>query len=214
MNIKMTKIENLEVGTLYADSNGKFFKIYQPEDAESPRDREDNIATLFTWEDWDFSIDKREISLDEFAKKQGIDVSKQFHCEDLIRAMKKNGYVVLPIYALYHGDTHYSVHDFGDRWDSGMVGVGFCKKINGTPAEESWMRGEIEKEVDEYDGWANGQTYDLAVFDEHEDFVENAGERLILKDWERNVEQMILDAGINLQPEYREAEREVSVSLR
>lgn len=214
MSIKMTKIENLEVGKLYVDNNGRFFRIYQPEEPENPRDRGDNIATLFTWEDWDVSIDKRDISLDDFAKKQGIDISKPYYCEDLIRAMKKNGYVVLPIYALYHGNAHYSVHDFNDKWDSGMVGVGFCKMINGTPAEESWMKREIEKEVEEYDGWANGQTYDIAVFDEHEDFIENSGERLILKDWERNIEQMILDAGINLQPEYREAEREVLVTLR
>lgn len=214
MSIKMTKIEDLEVGKLYVDDNGRFFKICQPEEAENPRDREDNIATLFTWEEGNDSIDKRDISLDEFAKKQGVDVSRRYSGKDLVYAMGKNGYAVLPIYALYHGDTHYSTHDFNDRYDSGVVGVGFCKMVSGTPAEEDWMKRQVEKEVEEYDGWLNGQTYDLEVFDEHENFVESSGERLILKDWERNVERMMLDAGVNLQPEYREAEREVSVTLR
>lgn len=82
-------------------------------------------------------------------------------------------------------------------------------------AEESWMKEEIEREVEEYDAFVNGQTYDIAVFDEHEHLVGNAGGRIILdRDREREIKRMILDAGIGLQPEYREAEREVSVTLK
>lgn len=209
------KVNDLETDRLYADDNGRFFRIYQVEEAPNPREDEDNVATLFTWEEDFFSIDKREISLKKFAKKQGVDVSKPFGCEDLVRAMKKNGYAALPIYALYHGDVHYSTNDFRDEWDSCPVGVGFCKMTNGTSAEESWMKEEIEREVEEYDAWANGQTYDLAVFDEHEHLIGNAGGRIILdRDREREIKRMILDAGIGLQPEYREAEREISVTLK
>lgn len=86
--------------------------------------------------------------------------------------------------------------------------------INKTPDEESWAKKRIEAEVEEYDGWINGQVYGLDVFDEHEDFLYSSGERLVLRDWEGNLKQMILDADINLQPEYREAEREVQVTLK
>lgn len=70
------KVNDLETDQLYADDNGRFFRIYQVEEAPNPREDEDNVATLFTWEEDFFSIDKREISLKKFAKKQGVDVSK------------------------------------------------------------------------------------------------------------------------------------------
>lgn len=214
MDIKMTKLEKLEVGKIYADNKNRFFEICQVEDAKNPRDEESDVATLYTWERDYESPDRVGCSLADFAREQGVDMSKPFHFKDLICAMERSGYVVLPIYALYHGCIHYSTHDFDDRWDSGVVGVGFIKKINGSAAEESWMRKVIEQEVEEYDGWANGQTYDLPVFDEHEDPVGYAGERIILDDWEKNIREMIVDAGVNLQPEYREAEKEVMVILK
>lgn len=75
---------------------------------ESPRENEGNIATLFTWEKENVSIDCSDETIASFVERQGVDTFKRFGYEDIIRAMEKNGYVVLPIYTLYHGCTHYS----------------------------------------------------------------------------------------------------------
>lgn len=215
MKNNMVKLEDLELDTIYKDNNGRFFRLFYDEYSESPR-LDDNVATVLTWERDYNSPDENNDTFEEFAEKHGVDVSKGCNLDSVMEAMRKEGYYVVPVYALHHGVAHYSINDFNDPWDSGVVGVAFCKKQEGLPDNDDYLRKIIDREVKTYDAWVNGEIYGIVRLDKTEDVIDETTEWVILDDDNRTetFKDMLSTIGIDIQDEYQLATREVSVSLK
>lgn len=225
MKNNMVKLDDLELDTIYKDNSGRFFKFFYDDSTDSPRN-DTNVATILTWErDYD-SPDENDDTFEKFAEKHGVDVSQEYNLDpvmDAMRkldsvmdAMRKEGYYVVPVYALHHGVSHYSTNDFNDPWDSGVVGVAFCKKQEGLPDNDDYLRKIIDREVKMYDAWVNGEIYGVARLDKTEDIVDETTEWVILDDDNRTetFKDMLSTIGIDIQDEYQPAIRKVSVILK
>ena len=212
---KTIKLEDLEVETIYKDNNGHFFKLFYDEYSDSPR-LDDNVATILTWERDYSSPDENHDTFKEFAEKHGVDVSHEWNLDSVMEAMRKEGYYVVPVYALYHGVSHYSINDFNDPWDSGVAGVAFCKKQEGLPDNDDYLRKIIDREVKMYDAWVNGEIYEAVRLDKTGDIVDEITGWVILDGDDRIkiFKEMLSTIGIDIQDEYQLATREVSVSLK
>ena len=219
MKNNAVKLEDLEIGTIYKDNRNHFFKLFYDEYSDSPRSSQsefsENIATILTWEDDYDSPDENDDTFEGFAEKHGVDISKPWNLDSVMEAMRKEGYYVVPVYALHHGVSHYSIYDFHDRWDSCVVGVAFCKKQKGLPDNDDYFRKVIDREVKEYDAWLNGEIYGITLLSPKEETLDESwgymepeeGRAEMLKD-------MLCCVGINIQDEYQPAVREVSVVLK
>ena len=215
MKNNMVKLDELELDTIYKDNSGHFFKLFYDEYSESPR-LDDNVATILTWERNYNSPDENDDTFEEFAEKHGVDVSQEWNLDSVMGAMRKEGYYVVPVYALHHGVSHYSIDDFNDPWDSGVVGVAFCKKQEGLPDDDDYLRRIIDREVKTYDAWVNGEIYGVVRLDKTEDIVDETTEWVIL-DGDNKTEifkDMLSTIGIDIQDEYQPAVRKKSVILK
>lgn len=214
MKNNMVKLEDLELDTIYKDNSGLFFRLFYDKYSESPR-LDDNVATILTWErDYD-SPDENNDTFEEFAEKHGVDVSKKWDLDSVMEAMRKEGYYVVPVYALHHGVSHYSISDFNDPWDSGVVGVAFCKKQEGLPGNDDYLRTIIDEEVKEYDAWVNGEVYGIALLSQYETVLyESDGYIMQHENRTETLKNMLSVVGINIQDEYQPAIRVVSVFLK
>ena len=214
MKNNMVKLEDLELNTIYKDIHGQFFKLFYDDNTDSPRNGT-NVATILTWErDYD-SPDENNDTFEEFAEKHGVDVSKGCNLDSVMDAMREEGYYVVPVYALHHGVSHYSIDDFNDQWDSGVVGVAFCKKQEGLPDNDEYLRMIIDREVKTYDAWVNGEIYGVARLDKTEDVLDETTEWTILDDDKTETfKDMLSTIGIDIQDEYQPATRKVSVILK
>ena len=214
MKNNMVKIEDLEVDTIYKDNSGHFFKLFYDEYSESPR-LCDNVATILTWERNYNSPDENGDTFEEFAEKHGVDVSQEWNLDSVMDAMREEGYYVVPVYALHHGVSHYSTHDFHDPWDSGVVGVAFCKKQEGLYDNDDYLRGIIDQEIKEYDAWVNGEIYGIALLSQDGTVLdESAGYMMSYENKIEALKDMLSDVGVDIQDEYQTAVRETSVTLK
>lgn len=214
MKNNMVKLEDLEVDTIYKDNSGHFFKLFYDEYSESPR-LCDNVATILTWERNYNSPDENDCTFEEFAEKHGVDVSKEWNLDSVMDAMREEGYYVVPVYALHHGVSHYSTHDFHDPWDSGVVGVAFCKKQKGLYDNDDYLRGIIDQEIKEYDTWVNGEIYGIALLGQDAAVLDtSAGYMMPYENRNEVLKDMLYSVGVDIQDEYQLATREVSVSLK
>ena len=215
MKNNMVKLEDLELNTIYKDIHGQLFKFFYDDSTDSPRN-DTNIATVLTWErDYD-SPDENNDTFEELAEKHGVDTSKKWDLDSIMEAMRKEGYYVVPVYALHHGVSHYSIDDFKDPWDSGVVGIAFCKKQEGLPDNDNYLRRIIDREVKTYDAWVNGEIYGVVRLDKTEDIVDETTEWVILDGDNRTeiYKDMLSTIGIDIQDEYQPAVRKVSVILK
>lgn len=214
MKNNMVKLDNLELDTIYKDNNGRFFKLFYDEYSESPR-LDDNVATILTWERDYSSPDENNDTFEEFAEKHGVDVSKEWDLDSVMDAMREEGYYVVPVYALHHGVAHYSINDFNDPWDSGVVGVAFCKKQEGLPDNDDYLRKIIDREVKTYDAWVNGKIYGIVRLGQDETVLdESAGYMMPYENRIEVLKDMLSSVGVDIQDEYQLAIREVFVSLK
>lgn len=214
MKNNTTKLDKLEVDTIYKDNGGHFFKLFYDEYSDSPR-LDDNVATILTWERNYSSPDENNDTFEEFAEKHGVDVSKEWDLDSVMDAMREEGYYVVPVYALHHGVSHYSIYDFHDRWDSGVVGVAFCKKQKGLPDNDDYLRMIIDREVKMYDAWANGEICGIALLSQNEKVLDESAGYLMLDDNRtETLKDMLFAVGVDIQDEYQLATREVSVVLK
>lgn len=214
MKNNTTKLDELEVDTIYKDNSGRFFKLFYDECSDSPR-LDDNIATILTWERDYPSPDENNDTFEEFAEKHGVDVSKEWDLDSVMDVMREEGYYVVPVYALHHGISHYSIYDFHDQWDSGVVGIAFCKKQKGLPHNNDYLRMIIDREVKMYDAWANGEIYGIALLSQDETVLdESTGYMMQYENRAETLKDMLSSVGVNIQNEYQPATRKVSVILK
>ena len=130
-------------------------------------------------------------------------------------AMRKEGYCVVPVYALHHGVSHYSSHDFHDPWDYGVVGIAFCKKQKGLYDNDDLLRRIIEDEIKEYDAWVNGEVYGIMLLDKNEGVLDQTTNWVMLDEEKTDtLKNMLLSVEVDIQDEYQKAVRETSVTLK
>ena len=223
MKNNMVKLDDLELDTIYKDNSGRFFKLFYDEYSESPR-LDDNVATILTWERDYNSPDENDDTFEEFAEKHGVDVSPEWNLDaeafnkvldSVMEAMRKEGYYVVPVYALHHGVSHYSIDDFNDPWDSGVVGVAFCKKQKGLPDNDDYLRAIIDQEIKEYDAWFNGEIYGIDLLGQDETVLDSStGYMMPYENRIETLKDMLSSVGVDIQDEYQLATREVFVSLK
>lgn len=214
MKSNTVKLDELEINTIYKDNSGHFFKLFYDEYSESPR-LCDNVATILTWERNYNSPDENGDTFEEFAEKHGVDVSQEWNLNSVMEAMREEEYYVIPVYALHHGVSHYSTHDFHDPWDSGAVGIAFCKKQKGLPDNNDYLRMIIDQEIKAYDAWVNGEVYGIMLFDKNEDVLDvSSGYIIPYENRTEAIKDMLSSVGVNIQDEYQLATKEVIVSLK
>ena len=214
MKNNTVKLDDLELDTIYKDEHGQFFKFFYDDSTDSPRN-DTNVATILTWErDYD-SPDENNDTFEEFAEKHGVNVSKKWDLDSVMEAMRKEGYYVIPVYALHHGVSHYSIDDFNDPWDSGVAGIAFCKKQKGLPDNDEYLRMIIDQEIKEYDAWVNGEIYGIDLLGQDETVLdESVGYMMPYENRIEVLKDMLSSVGVDIQDEYQLATREVSVSLK
>lgn len=89
-------------------------------------------------------------------------------------ALLKQKIVIKPLYRLEHSDVAYSTSDFGDRWDSGLVGLAYAapddvERWSGgawslsKPADRANIELMLDAEVEVYSCWANGDGFRIEV---------------------------------------------------
>ena len=214
MKNNMVKLEDLEVDTIYKDNSGHFFKLFYDKYSESPR-LNDNVATNHTWERNYNAPDENDDTFKEFAKKHGVDIFHEWNMDSVMDAMRKEGYCVVPVYALHHGVSHYSSYDFHDPWDSGVVGIAFCKKQKGLYDNDDLLRRIIEDEIKEYDAWVNGEVYGIMLLDKNEGVLGQTTNWVMLDEEKTDtLKNMLLSLEVDIQDEYQKAVRETSVTLK
>lgn len=214
MKNNTVKLDDLELDTIYKDSSGRFFKLFYDEYSESPR-LDDNVATILTWERNYNSPDENDDTFEEFAEKHGVDVSQEWNLDSVMDAMREEGYYVIPVYALHHGVSHYSTHDFHDPWDSGVAGIAFCKKQKGLPDNDDYLRTIIDQEIEVYDAWVNGEIYGIDLLSQSGAVLDSsAGYMMPYENRIETIKDMLSAVGVDIQDEYQLATREVFVSLK
>ena len=198
---ELVDIDNLKVEKDYIDDNGKIFDIYYDEGDESPRKMYDNAATIVILRGKYESPDEITDELEEIADEHDISLSKDCDLNALISALQEAGYYAVPVYILDHGNVHYSTHDFGDKWDSGMAGVAYAKKSG---ADEKKLQKMIDDELAEYETWANGNVYGISVRNEDGEVVDGEG-GFYLSDnttWEDLIKEMLDAVEVKIQDKY------------
>ena len=198
---ELVDIDNLKVEKDYIDDNGKIFDIYYDEGDESPRKMYDNDTTIVILRGKYESPDEITDELEEIADEHDISLSKDCDLNALISALQEAGYYAVPVYILDHGNVHYSTHDFGDKWDSGMAGVAYAKKSG---ADEKRLQKMIDAELAEYETWANGNVYGISVRNEDGEVVDGEG-GFYLSDnttWEDLIKEMLDAVEVKIQDKY------------
>ena len=204
MNImeQKTKMDDIEVGTIYKDSDRKFFKIDYASSEDSPRWIKE--MNFYTWLRGYKSPDPCSKTFQEFCEEfEAKDAS------DLFEKMREKGYYARPVYVLIHSSIHYSLKPFNDRWDSGLGGVIFRER-NGNISDEEEMLDDIaQNEVSEYDAWANGEIYVAEQLDDEaapeafsSPFFARSGE-----EWSECLKEAIKSIGIKDQDCYDKAKQ-------
>lgn len=206
MNNNIVKMNALEEGVVYKDDKGQFFRIFREENAESPR-KWDNVFTLLTWERSYKSPDENDMTLREFAEAHGVNTKKDWGLSTIIDKMNDGGYAAWPIYGLYHGGTHYSLHDFNDRWDSGCVGIAFVERDNPylKNLNDAELKTIAQREMEEYDAWVQGDVWGIALLSSHNEWLDSFSGYLATKDWVGVLRDMMSAVGVVIQDEYKVA---------
>lgn len=96
------------------------------------------------------------------------------------RQLRSDVRIALPIYLYDHSGITISHGDFGDRWDSGCVGVHY---ITHEAAAREWLEGvtdeQLEKvleyELEAYDHYLQGNVWCFMIEDEDGDVVDSCG---------------------------------------
>ena len=214
MKNNTVKLDELEFDTIYKDNEGRFFKIFLDEYSDFSV-FDGDIVTILTWERDYLSPDENDDTPEEFAEKHGVDISHAWGLDDLINAMKEEGYYAVPVYALHHGAvSHYSIYDFHDQWDSGAVGIAFCKRQEGLLDNDDYLETIIDRRVKIYDAWVSGEIYGISRLSQDETVLdESFGYMMLDNNTTETLKEMLSAVGIDIQDEYQTATRKLSVSL-
>lgn len=144
--------------TEYKLPSGNVLTISNDDHAASPREMGDMLGTMVCFH--------RRYELGD-NDKHSYKSSDFEGWGELLKAIKRDHkpLAILPLYLLDHSGLSISTRDFGDTWDSGMVGFIFVQKKDKV---NLWGKHRLtqkkaldilESEVKEYDAYLRGHTY-------------------------------------------------------
>ena len=165
----------------FALEGGRYVSIERDEYPSNPRRFYDNLSTCYTWSRSYFSIDDCPYAdaQDFVSDVLGSEVADRLETmQDVLHALREEGYVAKGIYRFEHGDARYAVADenpFNDPWDSGAVGFAFVspEKLMEEGLEPEDAVGIMEAEMAEYTAWANGDVWSVTLYDESGEDLES-----------------------------------------
>jgi len=156
-------------------------EIEQDTDSENPRTSWDNVTTMVCFHKRYNLGDKHNYKSDNF---DSWDEMKEQILLDY------NVLMIRPLYLFDHSGITISTKDFGDRWDSGMVGFIFIEEKNwksmmgeDMDRSEDRLQRIIDSDVETYDSYLRGDVYRYEVYEveecnlghTHRTFVEGCG---------------------------------------
>ena len=103
----------------------------------------------------------------------GMNRDIDIHDQDQLEELKKE-YFIYPLYAYIHSGVSLSINNeiypFNDRWDSGQIGLAFCKKdINADPDPIKLLQGLIT----EWNYYLSGAVYGYQITDPNGDDLDS-----------------------------------------
>lgn len=150
--------------TEYKLPGNRVLTIHNDEHADSPRDMGDMLGTMVCLHPR-YDLGDKDKHDYRFADYVGRGIGA------LLKDIKRNEkpLVILPLYLLDHSGLSISTGDFGDSWDSGMVGFIYVTRKD---KENLWGKTRLTKkrmyeilksEVEEYDAYLRGHTYGFTI---------------------------------------------------
>lgn len=168
--------------------NGKTLKIYTDEDSDDPRSW-DNACTMVCFHKrYDLGDKNHEYKWENYSSWQELEEAINEHERPL---------VIKPLYLLDHSGITISTSDFGDPWDSGMVGFAFISNkhvdetgltINNDETFSDYRKRlseVIDAEVETYDQYIRGNVYAFQLEDENGNTIDSCG-GFYGNDWKAN----------------------------
>lgn len=142
-------------------------EVFRDEDAENPR-KSDNLGKMVCWHRLYNLGDKH-----EYEDPQAFLESEEY----------KDAFVILPVYLYDHSGITMSNTDFGDRWDSGLVGYIFITKEKaqnefGGALDETLKQRITEMLIAEtniYDNYLQGDCFGFRITDENGEELDACG---------------------------------------
>lgn len=141
--------------SMSVSGNGYTLQVYRDEYAENPREW-DNLGKMVCWH--------RRYNLGD---KHGYESPSDFYESEEY----KNALVILPVYLYDHSGITISNSDFGDKWDSGLIGYIFLTKEKaqeeyGREIDEPMkelIRERLISETEIYDDYLQGDCYGFKI---------------------------------------------------
>lgn len=160
--------------TLHAEHyRGWLIKIYQDEFAEDPRESFDNLWTMFCYH--------KRYHLGDANPYSPYDFSNWGELFAMIEVDYKPA-LILPLYAMDHGNIVMARVPFQDPWDSGQVGYAFVErnKLLAEYGQKRFTKALAEKalkvldgEIETYNQWLGCEVYGYRIFDENGEDVDS-----------------------------------------
>ena len=148
-------------------------QIVIDEDPESPRDW-DNLGTMVCFHRRDNYGDKHHFKSENYDSWEEME-------KDLIE--NHDAHTILPIYMYDHSGVTISTSPFGDRFDSGRLGLIYCTKqqVAKEGVADDKVAEILEGEVKTYDTYLRGDVYGYRIYNvytcnqghEHQDQIDS-----------------------------------------
>jgi hypothetical protein len=145
-------------------------KISQDEDIRSPREEQDNLATMALFH-------KRYCLGDKDHGYDSSDYSSWDEMEAVIIKKEKTA-DILPVYLYDHSGLAISVDRtgcFADRWDSGQIGFIYISKAKARKNFLEQVRKALLAEVATYDQYLHGDVWYYVVKDANGEVLDSCG---------------------------------------
>ena len=147
-------------------------KIYPDENAESPREW-DNLTKMICFHTRYNLGDEHDYKFHNYTSWKDM---KDHIVKD------ENVALIQPLYLFDHSGISISTSDFGDRWDSGMIGFVLiskeiirknekCKRVTQKLLEK--YQKYLEGEVETYDQYLRGDVYGFKILDKEEEEIDS-----------------------------------------
>jgi len=174
-------------GDVYLNEDGNLVVIHADYDCESPREWNE-LSKFYTWHPHYCSPDGETApSMESLADELDIDYDYEIGLFDLIKGINDKGGVALPVSMYDHSGVVYrtgSPTQFPDwQWDAGYVGLIYmtaeqvAEHYAGQAPEnaKAAARKALEKQVDVYSEWANGNCWYYVTYDKFGEQLDSCG---------------------------------------